>query len=375
MKYLGKTRFCLGLELEHHDSGILIHQSAYTQKMLRHFNMDKVHPVSTPMIGRSLDLKKDPFRPRDDDEDVLEAEVPYLSAIGALLYLALCTRPDISFAVNLLARYSSAPTQCHWTGIKTIFRYLKGTIDMGLFYPYIESRKYDKMGEEPMPFVDTAEYGGRPVDTGPSTGRWTNRAVDADVRRSDVFLPSGQITGSISITPYSQNPSDVLVGFADAGYLSDPHKGRSQSGYVFTMGNTAISWRSTKQTLVATSSNHAEIIALHEAVCECIWLRSIIGHIRSTCGLRSTTDEPTSIYEDNAACFEQMKQGFIKDDNTKHIAPKYFYNQQQQSLLKIQVNQVRSEDNVADLFTKSLPKSTFEKHVKSIGMFKLSDLP
>ena len=101
--------------------------------------MDKVHPVSTPMIGRSLDQKKDPFRPKDDDEDVLEAEVPYLSAIGTLLYLAQCTRPDISFAVNLLTRHSPALTQRHWTGIKTIFRYLKGTIDMGLFYPYRES--------------------------------------------------------------------------------------------------------------------------------------------------------------------------------------------------------------------------------------------
>ena len=44
-----------------------------------------------------------------------------------------------------------------------------------------------------------------------------------------------------SFTPYTNNPCDVLVGFADAGYLSDPHKGRSQTGYVFTMGNTAIS--------------------------------------------------------------------------------------------------------------------------------------
>ena len=70
-----------------------------------------------------------------------------------------------------------------------------------------------------------------------------------------------------------------------------------------------------------------------------------------------------------------MKQGFIKGDNTKHIAPKFFYNQQQQEFLKIQVNQVRSEGNAADLFTKSLPKSTFEKHVKSIGLRKLSDLP
>ena len=63
-----------------------------------------------------------------------------------------------------------------------------------------------------------------------------------------------------------------------------------------------------------------------------------------------------------------MKLGYIKGDNTKHISPKFFYNQQQQALLKIQVNQVRSEENVADLFTKSLPKDTFEKHVKSIGM-------
>ena len=86
-------------------------------------------------------------------------------------------------------------------------------------------------------------------------------------------------------------------------------------------------------------------------------------------------DEPTCIYEDNAACIEQMKLGFIKGDNTKHISPKFFYNQQQQSLLKIEVKQIRSEDNVADLFTKSLPKSTFEKHVKSIGLRKLSELP
>ena len=90
--------------------------------------------------------------------------------------------------------------------------------------------------------------------------------------------------------------------------------------------------------------------------------------------MRSTTKKPTCIYEDNAACIEQMKQCFIKGDNTKHISPKYFYNQQLQTLLKIQVNQVRSEENVADLFTKSLPKSTFEKPVKSIDMLKLSEL-
>ena len=108
--------------------------------------MDKVYHVSTLMIGRRLYPRKDLFHPRDDDENILEAEVLYLSAISALLYLAQCTRPDISFVVNLLATHSSAPTQCHWIGIKTIFRYLKNMIDTGLFYPYRESKTGNAIG-------------------------------------------------------------------------------------------------------------------------------------------------------------------------------------------------------------------------------------
>ena len=110
MKDLGKTKFCLGLQIEHLPNGILVHQSTYTENVLKHFYMDKVHPLSTSMVGRSLDVKKDPFRPQEDDEEILGPEVPYLSAIGALMYLANYTRLNIAFAVNLLTRYSSAPT-------------------------------------------------------------------------------------------------------------------------------------------------------------------------------------------------------------------------------------------------------------------------
>ncbi|CAA7040497.1 unnamed protein product [Microthlaspi erraticum] len=76
---------------------------------------------------------------------------------------------------------------------------------------------------------------------------------------------------------FSNTCKEDLIGFADAGYLSDPHTARSQTGYVFTCGGTAISWRSMKQTLAATSSNHAEILAIHEASRECIWLRSVVN--------------------------------------------------------------------------------------------------
>ncbi|KAM2999491.1 hypothetical protein FF2_041016 [Malus domestica] len=97
-------------------------------------------------------------------------------------------------------------------------------------------------------------------------------------------------------------------------------------------------------------------------------------HIRNTNGLTSVIDLPAMIYEDNAACIEQLKKGYIKGDNTKHITPKFFYSHHQQQHQNIEVKQIRSQDNLADLFTKSLPKSTFQKLVQGIGKRKLSKL-
>jgi hypothetical protein len=54
----------------------------------------------------------------DEDEGLIGLEVPYLSAIGAFMYVANCTRPHIAFAINLLARHSVAPTKYHWMGVK-----------------------------------------------------------------------------------------------------------------------------------------------------------------------------------------------------------------------------------------------------------------
>ena len=134
MKDLGKTRFCLGLQIERNSNGMLVHQSNYTEKVLKRFGMDMAYPLSTPTVVRSLDIKKDPYYLIEENEEVLGPEVPYLSAIGALMYLAQCTRPDIAFSMNLLARYSFAPTKRHWIGIKHILRYLCGATNLGIFY-------------------------------------------------------------------------------------------------------------------------------------------------------------------------------------------------------------------------------------------------
>ncbi|GKE51531.1 hypothetical protein Tco_1486687 [Tanacetum coccineum] len=167
---------------------------------------------------------------------------------------------------------------------------------------------------------------------------------------------------------YPNDSKEGLVGYADAGYLSDPHKARSQTRYVFLNGGAAISWRSQKQTLVATSSNHVEVIALHEASRGCVWLRSMTQLILTSCGLEKGRN-PTLIYEDNSACISHMKEGYVKSDRTKHIPPRFFsYTQDLIKDNQVKMRYVQSSKNSADLFTKALPTAIFRKHVHNIGM-------
>ena len=100
----------------------------------------------------------------------------------------------------------------------------------------------------------------------------------------------------------------------------------------------------------------------------------MIQHIREKRGMSSIKDKPTVLFEDNAACITQIRGGYIKGDRTKHISPKFFYTHELQKNGDIDVQQIRSCDNLADLFTKALPTSTFEKLVYNIGMRKLKDL-
>ena len=115
-----------------------------------------------------------------------------------------------------------------------------------------------------------------------------------------------------------------------------------------------------KQTIAATSSNNSDILAIHEASRECVWLRSMTQHVRADCGMVESK-EPTVMYEDNAVCIAQLKDGYIKGDRTKHILPKFFFTHELQKAGEVQVVQVRSSDNSADLFTKALPTCTFRK--------------
>jgi hypothetical protein len=99
-----------GLQLEHLPTSILVHQSAYVDEILEKFNMSKDYLSKTPMIVRVIEKETDPFWSRQEGEEVLGPEYPYLSDIRAVMYLLNNTRRDVDFAVNLLEIFSVVPT-------------------------------------------------------------------------------------------------------------------------------------------------------------------------------------------------------------------------------------------------------------------------
>ncbi|KAK4380785.1 hypothetical protein Sango_3030900 [Sesamum angolense] len=100
----------------------------------------------------------------------------------------------------------------------------------------------------------------------------------------------------------------------------------------------------------------------------------MIQHIGGTCGLSLEKTIPTILYEDNTSCIAQLKEGYIKGDRTKHISPKFFFTHDLQKNGDNDVQQVRSSENLANLFTKALPTAIFKKLVYNIGIRHFKDL-
>jgi hypothetical protein len=91
----------------------------------------------------------------------------------------------------------------------------------------------------------------------------------------------------------------------------------------------------------------------------------MIDHIHKSCGI-GATKSPTIIYEDNIACVAQMQTWYIKTNYIKHISPKLFYLHELQEGGVISISQIKSCDNLVDLFTKSLPLATFDNVWKAL---------
>ncbi|GJY54478.1 retrotransposon protein, putative, ty1-copia subclass [Tanacetum coccineum] len=106
-----------------------------------------------------------------------------------------------------------------------------------------------------------------------------------------------------NILKYLRNTKDMVSCYTDAGYLTDADDMKSQTGYVFVLNGGVVDWKSTKQSIFATSSTDAEYIAAFDASKEAVWIRKFIYGL----GVVPTIEEPINMYCDNTGAIAIAK--------------------------------------------------------------------
>lgn len=285
MKDLGEADTILGINIVKHDHGYALCQLHYIEKMLSKFKHLKFKEYNTP-FDSSVKLAK------NDGRSI--AQLEYASAIGSLMYLMHCTRPDIAFAVCKLSRYTSNPSGEHWKAISRVFGYLTKTIGLGLFY-----------------------------NDFPAT----------------------------------------LEGYTDASWITDEKDNMSTSGWLFLLGGGAISWASKKQTCISHSTMESEFIALAAAGKEAEWIRNLLLDIK----LWPKPMPPISLHCDSQATLSRAYSSTY-NGKSRHISLRHEFVRQ---LIKdgiITIMYVKTSKNLADPFTKGLPRDVVKGTSKEMGL-------
>ncbi|GKF25752.1 hypothetical protein Tco_0081646 [Tanacetum coccineum] len=123
---MGKISFFLGLQISQNIRGIFINQSKYALESLKKYGFISCDLVDTPMVEKSK---------LDEDKEGKAVDLShYHDMIGTLIYL-IASRPDLQFAICIYAQYQARPTKKHLHAVKRIFRYLRETVNRGLWYP------------------------------------------------------------------------------------------------------------------------------------------------------------------------------------------------------------------------------------------------
>ncbi len=212
----GVMTWCLGMSVMQDATGIELSQATYVDKILQRFSMTDAKPAPTPFpSGLQLSAEQSPTTDQEREE---MAKVPYRQAVGALIHLVTCTRPDVAFHVGQLARYSANPGHAHWQALKHLLRYLSATKHLSIRYS-----------------------------------------------RND---PNGDKLTDL-----------VLTGYVDASWGSESDDRKSVTGYVMTLAGGPVAWMSKKQTITAQSTAEAEYVAASSATSEVLYLRKLMSEL------------------------------------------------------------------------------------------------
>jgi histone deacetylase 1/2 len=228
-----------------------------------------------------------------------DSGLPYRSLLGKLLWIARCTRPDIYYAVSYLGRFCTTYTLEHYQHLLRIVRYLKGTRDKVLTYTkYIEP---------------------------------------------------------------SETPRPILEYFSDSDWACDRNDRKSISGNAGFLFSNLLAWESKKQVTIALSSAEGEYYALTEATKNVLHLKYLLREIFKVEGATPLLMKRSeSIYVDNKGAI-LMAENDLNNKRTKHIDIRYRFITHHIKNKEISLHYVKSEDNLADIFTKPLGRIAFTR--------------
>ena len=277
---------------ERNERKLFLSQPDYIDKIVKTFHMEGCHPKPIPADPNSKLVKP----PTQGDSGREEQNFPYREAIGSLLYLALVTRPDISFAVGQVARFVEHHDSSHNQAVKRIISYLKGTRTHGILFD-------------------------------------------------------------------GSNPTTVM-GYTDADWAGCLDSRRSTTGNIFLSNRGPVAWCSKRQSCTAQSTVEAEYVAASETAKEAIWIKRILPE------LQLNLEGPIPIYCDNQGTI-QLTRNPEQRQKTKHIDLRYHYIREQQDKGQIEIRYVESENQLADILTKALPRPRFESLREALNIVKV----
>ncbi|GJY07524.1 retrovirus-related pol polyprotein from transposon TNT 1-94 [Tanacetum coccineum] len=227
----------------------------YTLEILKKHGMEKGQSIGTPMATKpklDTELSGEPVDQTD-----------YRSKIGSLMYLT-SSRPDIVQAVCCCARYQARLTEKHLKEVKRIFRYLRGTINMGLWYPkdYVfELTSFSDADHAGCSDTRKSTSGGIQF-LGDKLVSWMSKKQDCTA------MSSAKAEGTINMRLwYPKDSGFELTAFSDADHTGCLDTRKSTSGGIQFLGDKLVSWMSKKHDCTAMSSAEAEYVALSAGFC------------------------------------------------------------------------------------------------------------
>lgn len=161
--------------------------------------------------------------------------------------------------------------------------------------------------------------------------------------------------------------SAEIAGFVDADWAGDSESRRSYGGFVFRLGEGVVVYGGAKQKSVATSSMESECQALAAGIKEAMWLRKVEADF-------GMIDGPTKIFEDNKGAIDVAKDP-THHGQTKHFDVKLKYSRERIAAGDVELEYVKSADNIADIFTKALGPTKFLPLRDRLGVVEIPDIP